>query len=319
MHCSHWDSTRKGIQQLKKELWNLQSKCIGNTWDIFPNFNLILINEDILCTSAQCLELVPTSWRMGEAIKNINLAAGQKGNYETYLTAVFPIKLKQKRKAFQIWRFWAQAKGTRQYSPPGPTHLGQQEPWAVSCCSPCAQVRAGQVLGLQVTFPWAQEHRTHPELAHCVPCCTQHNQGHCEAWEWALALFKPLLSQGWGLALIKSGFLAMWQWNCDCRYKYVHILLVGMPTQRTGSKRTKRQKLQQKDSTRKCRNSTSRNIMHDDKTQYQQITGTDTGEEDGMGVLPLLLQLLLSFYQLHAGHVSWWNRAEYICKSVWTF
>lgn len=40
---------------------------------------------------------------MGKAIKNINLAAGQKGNYETCLTAVFPTKVKQKRKAFQIW------------------------------------------------------------------------------------------------------------------------------------------------------------------------------------------------------------------------
>lgn len=39
----------------------------------------------------------------------------------------------------------------------------------MSCSSPWPQVRAGQVLGLQVTFPWAQEHRTHPELAHCVP------------------------------------------------------------------------------------------------------------------------------------------------------
>lgn len=53
----------------------------------FPNFNLQ--NEDTLGTSsAHCLKLVPTSWPMGEAIRNINMAAGQKGNYETCLPSV---------------------------------------------------------------------------------------------------------------------------------------------------------------------------------------------------------------------------------------
>lgn len=39
------------------------------------------------------------------------------------------------------------------------------------------------------------------------------------------------------------------------RYEYIHIFFVGMPVQRTGSKRAKRQKLQQENSTGKCRNS----------------------------------------------------------------
>lgn len=44
------------------------------------------------------------------------------------------------------------------------------------CSSPGPQARAGQALGAQLTFPWAQEHRTHAELAHCVPCCGHRKQ-----------------------------------------------------------------------------------------------------------------------------------------------
>lgn len=59
------------------------------------------------------------------------------------------------------------------YSPPIPTHLGQQSPGATYSSSPLPQDGTKQSLGEQWTVPLAQKHVVHWELAHSVPCCNR--------------------------------------------------------------------------------------------------------------------------------------------------